>query len=75
MSRHTGSPPPCGTATRPAGAKAMPTGPARAAWRVSRPIAPQCELSVTPTAPMPCSRAGANASRLARMEPRRMHAR
>ena len=44
----------------------MPIRPSRAATRLYRPTAPQCDESLTPTAAMPFSRAISMATRLAR---------
>ncbi len=61
-----GCQPPNGAAMESECVKAMPISPSLAAARVYRPMAPQCEESLTPTAPTPASRASAIAAALAR---------
>jgi hypothetical protein len=61
-----GREPPCGATTGPACVKATPTSPCAAAARVYKAIAPQCDEPLTPTAPMPHSRASSIATALAR---------
>ncbi|MOA30091.1 hypothetical protein D3C78_1511450 [compost metagenome] len=58
--------PPWGAAMESECVKAMPIKPCRAAARLYRPTAPQCEELLTPTAAMPASRARSIASALAR---------